>query len=99
MSKFDAAERWLLQGISLQTKDEKEWLKAHPFTPGNDEEYRAAIRILSAAAKVDPYELERAVGFLNEDIYDAEPNSPTVLALLAALPSASEDGTPEKKGE
>ena len=43
---MSAAIRWLLSGISFQTKDERVRLASIPFKTGNDADYRAAIALL-----------------------------------------------------
>jgi hypothetical protein len=55
------------------------------------EALRIGWRVLEAAGKVDKDELLRAIVCLESDNYDAVPITPSVIALLAALPDEKEE--------
>ena len=89
-NRLDAAIICLEQDLCLECKDQR------------CESYRAAIRILEAAAKVDKGEAQRAIAWIDSPFPDTDLGTDQVRALLAALPAGTatpdDDGTPGEEG-
>jgi hypothetical protein len=65
--------RWLIQGISAQTKDERRFLEEHPLVHQTDDELlRRAVRILEAAQDVDKEESLSILKNMIEEYVESE---------------------------